>query len=504
MRHPFSLFLVVSVLLAGCGETSAGDPSSIATNQLTAGPVISAVTATNITQTGVVISWTLNQPGTGKIEYGTTTAYGNVRMPEELSFNYSAHVQALSGLTAGTRDHYRVTSRNQAGGTTTSADNTFTTASSPGPVISAVTATNLTQTGAVNSWTLNEPGTGRIEYGPTTAYGTVRMPEELSFTYSAHAQALSGLTAGTTYHYRVTSRNQAGGITSSADNTFTTTTPSLPGPVISAVTATNVTQSGVVISWTLNEPGTGRIEYGTTTAYGNVRLPEELSFNYAAHSQALLGLTPATTYHYRVTSRNQAGGTTSSGDNTFTTSSTTTSSTGNLPAKVIGGYFTTWEARNGVTLRSIADSTNYNLVYVAFAVGVGASSGTLRLDLPPAVANPADFKTQIAYANARGKKVVVSVGGYFDLGNQNIGYRLDSTAKVDEFMASMRDFHDNWGFNGMDWDLEQGNRPDVAGIVAASQRMRAEFGPTWIINFAPGIELNTWTGPGGEIGRAHV
>ncbi len=271
-------------------------------------------------------------------------------------------------------------------------------------------------------------------------------------------------------------------------------------PVISAVTASNLTQTAAVISWALNEPGTGKVEYGTTTAYGTVRTPEEVSFTYSGHTQALSGLNPGTRYHYRVTSRNQAGGTTSSGDNTFiTTAATTPPPASNLPAKVVAGYFTTWEARNGVTLRSIADSTNYNLVYVSFAVGVAASSGTLRLDLPPGTTNAADFKSQIAYANARGKKVVLSVGGYFDLGNSNIGYRLDSTAKVDQFMASMRDFHDNWGFNGMDWDLEQGNRPDVAGIVAASQRMRAAFGPTWIINFAPGPELSTWIGPGGVL-----
>ncbi|MDP3156447.1 MAG: fibronectin type III domain-containing protein [Archangium sp.] len=368
-----------------------------------------------------------------------------------------------------------------------------------GPVISAVTASNLTQTGVVISWTLNEPGTGKVEYGTTTAYGTTRTPEEVSFNYSGHSQTLSGLMPGTRYHYRVTSQNRAGGTSSSADNTFTTSGAAIAGPAISAVMANNLTQTGAAISWTLNEPGTGRIEYGTTPAYGSVRTPEEVSFTYSAHTQALSGLNPGTRYHYRVISRNRAGGTTASGDNTFTTASATPPPSGNLPAKVVAGYFTTWEARNGVTLRSIVDNTNYNLVYVSFAVGIAASSGTLRLDLPPGAGSASQFKDQIAYANARGKKVVVSVGGYFDLGNSNIGYRLDSTAKVDQFMASMRDFQANWGFNGMDWDLEQGNRPDVAGIVAASQRMRAEFGPTWIINFAPGPELSTWIGPGGVL-----
>ena len=76
---------------------------------------------------------------------------------------------------------------------------------------------------------------------------------------------------------------------------------------------------------------------------------------------------------------------------------------------------------------------------------------------------------------------------------------LDSTTKVDQFMVSMRDLHDNWGFNGMDWDLEHGDRPDVTGIVDASRRMRAAFGPTRIINSAPGPDLASWVGPAGVL-----
>ncbi|MFL5321193.1 MAG: glycosyl hydrolase family 18 protein [Myxococcaceae bacterium] len=271
----------------------------------------------------------------------------------------------------------------------------------------------------------------------------------------------------------------------------------IAGPVISAVNANNITQSSAMIHWTLNEPGTGQVEYGTTTAYGQVNTPE-LSFNYSAHSQPLNGLTAGTLYHYRVKSQNQAGGVSVSGDYTFTTLTASTT-TGNLPAKVVGGYFTTWEPRNNASLQNIVDNTNYNLVYVAFATGTSLSSGTLQLTTPPGATSAADFKSQIAYANAHGVKVIISVGGYFDLGGSNSGYVLDSTAKVDQFMASMRDFHDNWGFNGMDWDLEHGNRPDVAGIVSASQQMRSEFGSTWIIACAPGADLSTWVGPSGVL-----
>ena len=171
----------------------------------------------------------------------------------------------------------------------------------------------------------------------------------------------------------------------------------------------------------------------------------------------------------------------------------------NLPSKVLGGYLYTSAVPNGVTLRSIVDTTNYNLIYVAFAVGVSADSGTLTLVLPPGAGSPADVKSQIGYANSKGKKVIVSVGGAHDLVDQSSGYRLDSSAKVDQLMASLRDYRNNWGFNGMDWDLEQGNRSDNAGIIDASQRMRAEFGPSYIICFAPGPNLSSWIGAGGVL-----
>ncbi len=168
-----------------------------------------------------------------------------------------------------------------------------------------------------------------------------------------------------------------------------------------------------------------------------------------------------------------------------------------LPARVVGGYLTTWDVRNGVTLRSIVDNTSYNLVYVAFATGTSASSGSLKLDLPPGATSAADFKSQVAYARSKGRKVIVSVGGYYDLGGFSSGYVLDSTAKVDQLMASMRTLRDDWGFDGMDWDLEHGERADVAGIVDASRRMKAEFGSSWIIAAAPGANVQSWVGPNG-------
>ena len=102
------------------------------------------------------------------------------------------------------------------------------------PVISNVSATNITQTGAKINWTLNEYASGQVEYGTTTSYGSLSALQTCC-TYNYHIQSLSGLTAGTTYHYRVKSTDQAGNQAVSGDFTFTTAIPTPtptapPGP----------------------------------------------------------------------------------------------------------------------------------------------------------------------------------------------------------------------------------------------------------------------------------
>jgi outer membrane murein-binding lipoprotein Lpp len=91
-------------------------------------PVITQVLVTNITTTQATISWTLSEPATGQVEYGTTTSFGSTTTAET-SFDYSAHLQTPKNLTPGTLYYFRVLSEDQAGNLATSATQTFTTAS---------------------------------------------------------------------------------------------------------------------------------------------------------------------------------------------------------------------------------------------------------------------------------------------------------------------------------------------------------------------------------------
>jgi parallel beta-helix repeat protein len=139
----------------------------------------------------------------------------------------------------------------------------------------------------------------------------------LSASLSTLSTDITGL-AATLAAGGVTGPTGSTGSTGSTGGTGSTGSTGATGPVISAVAASNITTTNATISWTLNQPATGQVRYGTTAAYGSLSTKES-SFAYSAHIQDLSGLMPATTYHFSVQSTNQAGGTSNSADATFTT-----------------------------------------------------------------------------------------------------------------------------------------------------------------------------------------
>lgn len=95
-----------------------------------------------------------------------------------------------------------------------------------GPTISNIVATVTSPTTVTISWDLSEAGTGEVEFGTTTAYGSSGGVEARFFT--SHSQALEGFEPDTLYHFRVKSANALGYLSVSADGTFTT--DALPAP----------------------------------------------------------------------------------------------------------------------------------------------------------------------------------------------------------------------------------------------------------------------------------
>src|SRR3989344_4224642 len=128
------------------------------------------------------------------------------------------------------------------------------------PVISSINVSNISSTDVTITWTTNEPATNRVEYGFTPVYGSTTATS--SSLVLSHTVLLSGLTASTTYHYRVINADGSGNISTSSDFIFTT----LGAPPPSS--------NGLVAHWKLDD-GSGLIALdssgnGTTgTLQGN-------------------------------------------------------------------------------------------------------------------------------------------------------------------------------------------------------------------------------------------
>ena len=90
-------------------------------------------------------------------------------------------------------------------------------------------------------------------------------------------------------------------------------------PVISAV-ASSTSTSSATITWTTNELADGQIMYGTTVSYGATSTLNATLVT--SHSETLTGLTPNTTYHFKIRSADASSNITNSTNYTFTTTAT--------------------------------------------------------------------------------------------------------------------------------------------------------------------------------------
>ncbi|HSR22529.1 MAG TPA: fibronectin type III domain-containing protein, partial [Candidatus Eisenbacteria bacterium] len=272
-----------------------------------------------------------------------------------------------------------------AGNLATSAAVSVTVANAPPPAISGVQASGITTTGATLSWTTDVASSSQVEYGTATAYGSSTPLDATAVT--AHAVGLSGLQAGTLYHYRVKSAAPGGSLAVSADQTFTTATP--PPPVISGVQASGIGASGATITWTTDTASDTTVQYGTTTSYGSSASSTAL---VTSHSQALSGLQASTLYHYRVQSMDAFGQVGASGDQTFTTSS--------APA-VVPAFRSAATVTNGTTVSRPGGAAAGDLLLATLEVDedpatvTGPAGWTRLLDTVGAPGTAEAFHTQV-------------------------------------------------------------------------------------------------------------
>lgn len=195
------------------------------------------------------------------------------------------------------------------------------------PAATTAAATNLTLTSATIPGTVDpngSPTTYRIEYGTTTSYGLQTATRDAGdgtdpVTVSV---PLTGLTADTTYHFRLVATNAAG-IGRSADRTLRTTRPATPpAPTASTGAIQGLTATSVTVTGTVNPRGSAtryRFEWGTGTSVNRRTAYQDAGNGTSAVLvSTALSLSPNTRYSYRVVATNSAG-TARGGRRSFTT-----------------------------------------------------------------------------------------------------------------------------------------------------------------------------------------
>ncbi|MFE0025881.1 chitinase [Amycolatopsis sp. NPDC059021] len=162
------------------------------------------------------------------------------------------------------------------------------------------------------------------------------------------------------------------------------------------------------------------------------------------------------------------------------TTTTTTPPTGSLPKHVLTGYWQNFY--NGAKALKLADvPSSYNIVAVAFADADPGNRGGVTFTLDPGLSSQlggytdAQFKADIKTLQSRGQKVILSVGG--EKGTISVG---DSSAAAN-FASSMKSLIAQYGFDGVDIDLENG----ISATYMGSALRSIHAGGGTVITMAP-------------------
>ncbi|MFD6336146.1 MULTISPECIES: chitinase [unclassified Streptomyces] len=243
--------------------------------------------------------------------------------------------------------------------------------------------------------------------------------------------------------------------------------PQVPGAP-SGLAVGAVTSSSVTLNWSAVSGATGYNVYRAGTKVQSA----------SGTSSTVTGLAANTSYDFQVTATNAAG---ESAKSATVTGRTSQGGGGNpgpgVPKHAVTGYWQNFN--NGAAVQKLRDvQAQYDIIAVSFADAT-ATPGQITFNLDPAVgyASVADFKADIAAKKAAGKSVIISVGG--EKGSISVNSDASATAFANSAYALMQEY----GFNGVDIDLENGLNSTY--MTKALRQLSAKAGAGMVLTMAP-------------------
>ncbi|WP_369777943.1 chitinase [Streptomyces sp. R33] len=244
--------------------------------------------------------------------------------------------------------------------------------------------------------------------------------------------------------------------------------PSVPGaPGGTAVSGQSA--NGLTLSWNAVSGATGYYVYQDGVRVKTVSGPPA----------QITGLAAATSYSFQVSAYNAAGeGPKSAAVTGTTTGGGNPNPNPSVPKHALTGYWQNFN--NGATVQKISDvSSQYDIIAVSFADAT-TTPGAIAFNLDSAGLGGytvAQFKADIAAKKAAGKSVILSIGG--EKGTISVNDSASANNLANSAYALMQEY----GFSGIDIDLENGLNPTY--MTQALRSLSAKAGSSLVITMAP-------------------
>ncbi len=165
-----------------------------------------------------------------------------------------------------------------------------------------------------------------------------------------------------------------------------------------------------------------------------------------------------------------------------------------LPGKrLLIGYWHNWDIPEVkfIPLRDV--SADWDVIQIAFAEPVTPGSARMSFVPDARFTSAEQFKADVVYLKSRGKKVLISIGG----ANAHLELKTDAMKK--DFVDTMFDMIQTYGFDGLDIDLEGGSftlapgdadfrnpvTPGVKNMIAAVRELHRRLNGKFLLTMAP-------------------